>query len=371
MRFSRVALSALLTSQTAFGAPTLDDEVAVADLAKQAYDKTRAELTSTLKRSLGDETCSLRNLRVRREWGTLSKKQRKDYIKAVKCLQEKPALTPSTLASGAKSRFDDFVATHINQTMTIHYTANFLSWHRYYTYLYEEALREECGFTGDQPYWDWAKTARNGVLSSPMFDGSETSMSGDGASTHTENQTQIILGGSAGSTSGLPPVYLPVGNGGGCVQSGPFKDLSVNLGPVGLDIPGGAVGTPPSGNPLDYNPRCLKRDLTEEINKQFANATSVLDLILNSGDIDDFQMTMQGVPGTGNVSIRSQPACEQTYNNKKANTLISDRRPRWRPLHSRRRPWQRRLHQPRRPCFLPPPRQHRPSVVDLADAVSA
>ena len=159
MRFSSVALTALLTSQFASAAPTSDDEVAVADLAKQAYDKTREEVASTPKRSLGGNTCSLRNLRVRREWGTLSKKQRKNYIKAVKCLQSKPALTPSTVASGAKTRFDDFVVTHINQTMTIHYTANFLSWHRYYVWLYEEALREECGFTGDQPYWDWARYA--------------------------------------------------------------------------------------------------------------------------------------------------------------------------------------------------------------------
>jgi tyrosinase len=300
MRFSGVALSALLTSQFASAAPTIDAEVAIADLAKQAYDKTRQEVTSTPKRSLHDkDTCSLRNLRVRREWGTVSRKQRKSYIKAVKCLQSKPAFTPSTVASGAKTRFDDFVATHINQTLSIHYTANFLSWHRYYTWLYEEALREECGFTGDQPYWDWAKTARHGLLDSPIFDGSETSMSGDGASIpHSANATQILLG----AAQGLPPIYLPLGNGGGCVKSGPFADFEVNLGPVALDLPGGAVNGPPSGNPLDYNPRCLKRDLSQEINKQYANATSVLDLILKSGNIYDFQMTMQGVPGSGSVS---------------------------------------------------------------------
>ena len=67
MRFSGVALTALLTSQFASAAPTSDDEVAVADLAKQAYDKTREEVTSTPKRSLGGNTCSLRNLRVRRD----------------------------------------------------------------------------------------------------------------------------------------------------------------------------------------------------------------------------------------------------------------------------------------------------------------
>lgn len=305
MRFSHVALSALASSLAVSGAPTADDETAIANLAKQAYEKTQEEVTSEQKRWLGGNTCSLSKLRVRREWGSLSKSQRKDYIKAVQCLQEKPARTPSSVASGAKTRFDDFVATHINQTMTIHYTANFLSWHRYYTWIYEKALREECGFKGDQPYWDWAKTARNGLLNSPIFDGSETSMSGNGADVLTANQTQITLGGSAGSANGLPPVYLPVGNGGGCVESGPFANMSVNLGPAALDIPGGAVGGPPSGNPLDYNPRCLKRDLTWEINKEFADASAVLSLILKSHNIDDFQMTMQGVVGTGNVSSPS------------------------------------------------------------------
>lgn len=299
MRFSHVALTALLSSRTVSAAPT-SDETAIADLAKQAYDKTQEEVSQAQKRSSHTESCSLKNIRVRREWGTLSKAQRKNYIKAVQCLQEKPARTPATVASGAKTRFDDFVATHINQTLTIHYTANFLSWHRYYTWLYEEALRKECGFKGDQPYWDWAKTARTGLLSSPIFDGSDTSMSGNGVDGYSANQTDIILG----AAQGLPPIYLPTGNGGGCVKSGPFAKMSVNLGPFALDVPGGISVGPPSGNPLDYNPRCLKRDLVDEINQRYANASSVLNLILKSKNVYDFQMTMQGVPGSGDVSIR-------------------------------------------------------------------
>jgi tyrosinase len=298
MRFSHVAVTALL-SLTVSGAPTTSDDTAIADLAKQAYDKTQEQVSQAQqKRSSTGGSCSLKNIRVRREWGSLSKSQRKDYIKAVQCLQEKPARTPATVASGAKTRFDDFVATHINQTTTIHYTANFLSWHRYYTWLYEEALRKECGFKGDQPYWDWAKTAHTGLLSSPIFDGSDTSMSGNGAHAYGANETQIILG----AAQGLPPVYLPTGNGGGCVQSGPFAKMSVNLGPFALDIPGGISVGPPSGNALDYNPRCLKRDLVDEVNKRYANASSVLSLITKSKDVYDFQMNMQGVPGSGDVS---------------------------------------------------------------------
>lgn len=83
--------------------------------------------------------------------GSLSAKDKKAYISAVQCLMTKPARTPSSIAAGAKNRFDDFVAVHINQTLEIHYTANFLSWHRYFTWAYEKALQEECGYQGTQP----------------------------------------------------------------------------------------------------------------------------------------------------------------------------------------------------------------------------
>lgn len=62
-----------------------------------------------------------------------------------------PPKTPTSLAPGAKSRYDDFQVTHMNQTLAIHNTANFLVWHRYYIWLYEEALRNECGFNGSFP----------------------------------------------------------------------------------------------------------------------------------------------------------------------------------------------------------------------------
>lgn len=66
-------------------------------------------------------TCNPSNTYVRKEWLSLTPKEKKAYIAAVKCLQSKPAIS-GALAPGAKSRFDDFVATHINQTLTIHGT---------------------------------------------------------------------------------------------------------------------------------------------------------------------------------------------------------------------------------------------------------
>jgi tyrosinase len=113
---------------------------------------------------------------------------------------------------GAKSRYDDFVAQHINQTLSIHGTGNFLTWHRYFVYGYEKALRDECGYKGYQPYWNWF-SYQNDLSKSPVFDGSETSMGGDGAFFQHD-----------GSISGAGNIPLPSGNGGGCIKSGPFKE---------------------------------------------------------------------------------------------------------------------------------------------------
>jgi tyrosinase len=58
-----------------------------------------------------------------------------------------------------------------------------------------------------------------------------------------------------------------------------------------------------NGNGLSYNPRCLKRDLTDYSNKNFANASSVASLILGTKDISSFQNTMQGLPGSGSIGV--------------------------------------------------------------------
>lgn len=77
--------------------------------------------------------------------------------------------------------------------------------------------------------------------------------------------------------------------------------VSVNLGPVSLPLINSTLVS--NGNGFAYNPRCLKRDLTDAINRQYANASAVAENILAYDNIWDFQMTMQGVPGTGNIGI--------------------------------------------------------------------
>lgn len=52
----------------------------------------------------------------------LSKGERREYIDAVLCLMDSPPLTSTSEFPGVRNRFDDFVATHINQTLSIHGT---------------------------------------------------------------------------------------------------------------------------------------------------------------------------------------------------------------------------------------------------------
>ncbi|KAJ5540198.1 hypothetical protein N7513_008530 [Penicillium frequentans] len=161
----------------------------------------------------------------------------------------------------------------------------FFAWHRYFIYEYEQALRNECNYTGDYPYWDWAADADN-LEKSQLFDGSETSLSGNGA--HIPNELPI----AARIPGPYPPLWLPPGTGGGCVTSGPFKNMTVNLGPSYLAVPGDNITR--MSNPLDYNPRCLKRDLTTALLQMYVNYTSIVDLITQSKIIWDLQDKMQG-----------------------------------------------------------------------------
>ncbi|CAH0043243.1 unnamed protein product [Clonostachys rhizophaga] len=249
------------------------------DLNSQAIDALQeaADDTQTTKRANG---CSLSNASVRRDWKYLSSNEKKDYINAVLCLTKQPSKADPAFAPGARTRYDDFVAVHINQTLSIHGTGNFLTWHRYFTWAYETALRNECGYKGAQPYWNWFDGSD--FKSSPLFDGSDTSMSGDGSYVQHD-----------GALSGLNNIYIPSGNGGGCLKDGPFKGLQVNLGPVS---PGMAGMTASPTGPMGYNPRCLRRDLSSYPVNTWFTARNLFNVTLGaaSGSIAAFQNELQG-----------------------------------------------------------------------------
>jgi tyrosinase len=186
----------------------------------------RLAMNDAIKKS---PTCTKEKLRIRREWyvylqfplfgninsiprGDLSAGAKLRYISAVKCLMKKPSKLDPVEYPGAKSRYDDFIVVHMKQTPFIHGTGNFLTWHRYYMATFEDTLRNECHYNGTQPYWNWSKWAQS-LETSPLFDGSPTSLGGQGYKTKVNGTAQ-----------------RPAGEGGGCIASGPFKGLQVNLG---------------------------------------------------------------------------------------------------------------------------------------------
>ncbi|KAF5024537.1 hypothetical protein F66182_3300 [Fusarium sp. NRRL 66182] len=282
--FQAVALALLGVSATVQAVPQQKNYVQpVQDRAFASLKKV--EPSAVLQRQ---SSCTLKTAGVRKDWEALSKRERKAYIKAVKCLLTSPSKTDPSLNTGARVRYDDFAAQHINQTMNVHVTGNFLTWHRQYIWSYEQALRNECGYTGYLPYWNWFKYQDN-LRKSPVFDGSATSMGSDGAF--------LQHNGSTGSND----LHIPSGLGGGCLERGPFANLTANLGPVQPQQEG-LVGVG-IDNKLTYNPHCVKRDLSSWLATRIYTRDAFLNITTRetARDIASFQAELDnqsiGLPG--------------------------------------------------------------------------
>ncbi|KAJ5390810.1 N-acetyl-6-hydroxytryptophan oxidase ivoB [Penicillium cataractarum] len=134
---------------------------------------------------------------------------------------------------------------------------------------------------------------------SPLFDGSETSLSGDGEYNPDEQSL----------SSGAVTIFR--GSGGGCVRRGPFKDITIHLGPFPHSL-SSPTDIPDPG--FDYNPRCLNRSLNNFVSTHFTSQTQA-NRLLSARDIVDFQMVMDhwpaapegvlGLHGGGHFSIGS------------------------------------------------------------------
>ena len=186
----------------------------------------------------------------------------------MKCILEKPALTPPFNDSGVISRYDDLVYTHIQQTFSIHYVGHFLPWHRYFTATYEHILRNECGYSGAQPYWDWTLDTHDpqDFPQSPVFD-ADLGFGGNGP----------YVEGNASD-----PFAVPGRTGGGCVLDGPFANNSsmVHLGPQSA---------------VAYNPQCLRRDLSPTFATRYL-AMNQTQLTLSQTDYGWFTRVVEGGP---------------------------------------------------------------------------
>ncbi|KAK4164116.1 putative tyrosinase [Cladorrhinum sp. PSN259] len=282
--------SVLLRRDTGTEPDVLEPPASLVNLVETAKEQVISEVSETaakLRKRGITPSCTPNRLYFRKEYGSLTQAQRLAYVNAVKCLQSRPARTPASVAPGAKSRFDDFVVTHIQQTLALHYTGNFQPWHRWFVYQYEKALRDECGYTGYQPYWDWPKY-QNAPQNSPIFNGDPYSLGGNGEYVPHDGPVIVPPPGIGGGN-----IPLAAGVGGGYVNTGPFANMTVNLGPVGglEGVPAGPLGG------LGHNPRRMKRDLGPALNKRYANYTTVLTLLAQP-DVDAFRHVSEGVPYT-------------------------------------------------------------------------
>ena len=232
----------------------------------------------------------------------MAPRDRLDYINAVKCLRSKPAKSTNVYAPGARNRFDDFQATHILLSLVIHADVQplapdvllllhdadmpffrqglFYQWHRYFVWLYEKALRDECGYKGTHPYWDWTINWQD-PRKRTVFDGGQYSIFFNFYSLCTEIYT------------------APGATGGGCIESGPFANAQTNLGNVVLQ-PG-----PGPNNGLGYNPHCVTRDISlEQSNK--TKPTDVVRSIGSTTAFSNFDNDVEGpdgVHGAGHLTI--------------------------------------------------------------------
>lgn len=130
-----------------------------------------------------------------------------------------------------------------------------LPWHRHFLWELEQVLRSECNYKGYLPYWDYAKYLGRPTNQNPLFDGSQTSIGGDG--------------------TGLN----------GCVEDGPFANFTVNMPP------------PDESSRQQRNPSCIKRHFTPGIMEEYASYEKITRLLHDSTDIQAFHSQLESPDG--------------------------------------------------------------------------
>ncbi|KAI1354218.1 Di-copper centre-containing protein [Xylaria sp. FL0043] len=228
--------------------------------------------------------CTLETASVRREWSDMSEAQRQEYVAAINCLTKLPPKSDKTRFPGALSRYEDFVAFHMTHAMQLHDNMHLFGAHKYYVWLFEQALRNECGYTGYQPYMNYDRYA-NDPLNSPLLNGNASSIGGNG--------------GPEPAYKGVPqpgrtPNIIASGGGGGCVKSGPFSDMVVSLGPTSMAT-GANIPKNPRSDGTGSNPRCLRRDVNRNA-AMGATADRAYSLLTNNDNIDGFYNQLLGTP---------------------------------------------------------------------------
>lgn len=138
------ALALPLAAQASWtpASTTFTDALAAESLSNQLNLLSNGTLNTILATEGVSQTCNNETAAVRKGFTTLTTDERIAFTTAIKCLMDAPALTPSVsqqfnmhyhrgnlnhpdtdtlislqeAAPGVKSRYDDFVGTHVNQT---------------------------------------------------------------------------------------------------------------------------------------------------------------------------------------------------------------------------------------------------------------
>ena len=155
-----------------------------------------------------------------------------------------------------------------------------------------------------EPYVNWGRYT-NDVINAPLFDGSDTSISGNGV-----YQEHIPIALTTPKAGGIN-MTIPPSVGGGCVHNGPFANYTINIGPLGIND----SKANPLSSGLGYNPRCMRRDLNLQA-AQGARDINSTKLFLHD-DILNFQNFMQepfsegvteyGVHTAGHFTVGGDP----------------------------------------------------------------
>jgi tyrosinase len=226
-----------------------------------------------------------------------------------------PSQLNPNLYPAATNRYLDYAVIHVNRTQYVHLDAFFLTWHRYFLWLYENDLAQTCGYKGAFPYWDFAETASD-PHSFAVFDGSEYSMSGDGLYSNTG---PIQLGAS---------LSIPHGSGGGCVTTGPFANM---IAPIKfIDPTALQTGTLPP-DAFTYNPICLQRDLNAYVSQTYTNQGQ-LAAAAHADNASHFEYLLNGVIGSSSLGIHS--GAHFSVGGQMNSIHVSAQDPIWYPLHT-------------------------------------
>ncbi|KAH8765458.1 hypothetical protein F5883DRAFT_630101 [Diaporthe sp. PMI_573] len=253
------------------------------DLVDKLEEATMPKVEAYLEQKIAagkNNECTLETASVRQEWSDLSEERRQEYVAAVKCLMKLPPKSDKTRFPGALSRFDDFVAYHMTHAMELHSNYYLFGAHKYYVYLYEQALRDECGYTGYQPYMNYDRYSDD-PIHSPLLNGNASSMGGNGK---LDPRYKGV------PQPGRTPNIIKSGGGGGCVTDGPFSESVTRL------------TTTTRSDGTGSNPRCLRRDVNRNA-AMGATADRAFSLINDNKGMDGFYNKLLGMPIPKNDSF--------------------------------------------------------------------